>query len=106
MKNNSVAYNIAAGAFTPGGQIEGSVLQNSINNNNVSFNYSNTNVVIDPDQGIILTNTSPYMNGVYGQVALRGGGIFLSDAIDAAGGRIWSTGITPSGINASMITAG
>ena len=106
MKNNSVSYNIAAGAFTSNGQIEGSVLQNSINNNNVSFNYSNTNVVIDPDQGIILTNTSPYMNGVYGQVALRGGGIFLSDSIDGAGGRVWSTGITPSGINASMITTG
>lgn len=106
MKNNSVSYNIAAGAFTSNGQIEGSVLQNSINNNNVSFNYSNTNVVIDPDQGIILTNTSPYMNGVYGQVALRGGGIFLSDSIDGAGGRIWSTGITPTGINASMITTG
>ena len=106
MKNNSVSYNIAAGAFTSNGQIEGSVLQNSINNNNVSFNYSNTNVVIDPDQGIILTNTSPYMNGVYGQVALRGGGIFLSDSIDGAGGRVWSTGITPTGINASMITTG
>ena len=106
IKNNQVAYDIAAGGFTPNGQIAGSVLQDSINNNNVSFNYSNTNVVIDPDQGIILTNTSPYMNGVYGQVALRGGGIFLSDSIDAAGGRIWSTGITPSGINASLLSAG
>jgi hypothetical protein len=66
MKNNAVAYNIAAAGFAPNGQIEGSVLQTSINNNNISFNFSNTNVQIDDTQGIILTNTSPYMNGVYG----------------------------------------
>lgn len=106
MKNNAVAYNIAAAGFAPNGQIEGSVLQTSINNNNISFNFSNTNVQIDDTQGIILTNTSPYMNGVYGQVALRGGGIFLSNTIDETGNRIWSTGITPTGINASMITTG
>ena len=35
-----------------------------------------------------------------------GGGIFLSNAIDGAGARIWNTGITPNGINAAMITAG
>lgn len=106
MKNNSVAYDIAAAGFTSNGQIQGSVLQTSINNNNISFNFSNTNVQIDDTQGIILTNTSPYMNGVYGQVALRGGGIFLSNSIDENGIRIWSTGITPSGINASLLTAG
>lgn len=106
MKNNASAYNIAAAGFTSSGEIEGSVLQTSINNNNLSFSFSNTNVEIDPSQGIILTNTSPYMNGVYGQVALRGGGIFLSNSIDSNGSRVWSTGITPSGINASMITTG
>jgi hypothetical protein len=46
------------------------------------------------------------MNGVYGQVALRGGGIFLSNTIDETGNRIWSTGITPTGINASLISTG
>ena len=106
MKNNSIAYNIAAAGFTSNGQIQGSVLQTSINNNNISFNFSNTNVEIDDTQGIILTNTSPYMNGVYGQVALRGGGVFLSNSIDENGNRIWSTGITPSGINASLLTTG
>ena len=106
MKNNSTAYNIAAAGFTSNGQIQGSVLQTSINNNNISFNFSNTNVQIDDTQGIILTNTSPYMNGVYGQVALRGGGVFLSNSIDENGNRIWSTGITPSGINASLLTTG
>lgn len=106
IKNNSISYNIAAAGFTSNGQIQGSVLQTSIDNNNISFNFSNTNVQIDDTQGIILTNTSPYMNSVYGQVALRGGGIFLSNSIDDSGNRVWSTGITPSGINASLLTAG
>ena len=106
MRNNQVAYNIAAGSFNADGTIEGSVLQNSIFNNNIAMNYSNTNVAIDDVNGIILTNQQPYLNGVYGQVKLMGGGIFLSNAIDGAGARIWNTGITPNGINAAMITAG
>lgn len=106
MKNNAVAYDIAAAGFTSNGQIQGSVLQTSINNNDISFNFSNTHVQIDNTEGIILTNTVPYMNGVYGQVALRGGGVFLSNSVDETGSRIWSTGITPSGINASLITTG
>lgn len=106
MKNNQASYNIAAAAFTGNGQIAGSVLQQSINNSTVSFNFSGTNVEISPTEGIILTNTTPYLNGVYGQVALRGGGVFLSDSIDGAGARVWSTAITPSGLNASLITSG
>ena len=106
MKNNKASYDIAAAAFTGNGQIAGSVLEQSISNSNISFNFSGTNVEISPTDGIILTNTTPYLNGVYGQVALRGGGVFLSDSIDGAGARIWSTAITPSGLNASLITSG
>ena len=106
MRNNQVAYNIAAGSFNADGTIEGSVLQNSILNNNIAMNYSNTNVAIDDVNGITLTNQQPYLNGVYGQVKLMGGGIFLSNAIDGAGARIWNTGITPNGINAALITTG
>ena len=106
MRNNQVAYNIAANGFNSDGTIEGSVLQNSILNNNISMNYSNTNVEIDDVNGIVLTNQQPYLNGVYGQVKLMGGGIFLSNAIDASGARIWNTGITPNGINAALINAG
>lgn len=106
MRNNQISYNIAAGSFNPDGTIIGSVLQNSMSNNNIAINYSNTNVSIDDINGITLTNTQPYLNGVYGQVVLQGGGIFLSNAIDASGARIWNTGITPNGINASLLTAG
>lgn len=106
MRNNQIAYNIAAGSFNSDGTIQGSVLQNSILNNSISMSYSNTNVVIDDIDGITLTNQQPYLNGVYGQVKLMGGGIFLSNAIDASGARIWNTGITPNGINAALITTG
>ena len=106
IRNNQHVYNIAAGSFNSDGTISGSVLQNSILNNNISMSYSNTNVEIDNTNGIVLTNSSPYLNGVYGQVKLIGGGIFLSNAIDASGARIWNTGITPNGINAALISAG
>ena len=106
MRNNQVAYDIAAGSFNSDGTIQGNILQQSILNNNISMNYSNTNVAIDDNDGITLTNSQPYLNGVYGQVKLIGGGIFLSNAIDASGARIWNTGITPNGINAAMINAG
>lgn len=106
IKNNQVAYNIAAKSFNSDGTIEGSILQNSILNNHIAMSYSNTNVEIDDINGIVLTNQQPYLNGVYGQVKLMGGGIFLSNAIDSSGARIWNTGITPNGINAALITTG
>lgn len=106
MKNNAHTYGIAAGSFTASGELKGSVLQNALANNNLTFNFSTTSTQISDEEGITLTNSSPYMNGVYGQVALRGGGIFLSNSIDSAGNRIWNTAITPSGINASLLTTG
>ena len=87
-------------------ELDGSILQNTFDNNKIELTYSNTNVHIDDLDGIVLTNTEPYANGVYGQVVLRGGGIFLSNRVDSNEERIWSTGITPNGINASTITTG
>lgn len=106
MKNNQTAYDIAAGNFSPDGSISGDVIQTAINNNDFFFNYSATGIDINPTEGIILTNKKPYANGVYGQVVLQGGGIFLSDSVTNTGERIWNNGITPKGINASLITSG
>ena len=109
MKTNKHAYDIAASVFTqPGaiGQISGSILQTALNNNSFWLSWSATGVEITNEQGIILTNKRPYANGVYGQVILQGGGIFLSSSVDANGNRIWSAAITPDGINASLMTAG
>lgn len=106
MKNNKTSYDIAASSFGTDGSISGDVIQTAINNNNFWFNYSATGVEISPTDGIVLTNKKPYANGVYGQVVLQGGGIFLSCEIDSNGNRIWNTGITPQGINANIINAG
>jgi hypothetical protein len=63
---------------------------------------------LDSTGGLVLTNLTPYShNGVFGQLALRGGGIYCSGSInDKTGERNWETAITPSGINASTITTG
>ena len=107
MKSNQQSYDIAASIINPStGGIQGSILQDSFNKNKVELTYSNTQVHIDDTDGITLTNSEPYSNGVYGQVVMRGGGIYLSNTVDNNYERVWSTGITPNGINASMITTG
>ena len=107
MKINKISYDTAANSFTPGGGLLGSVLQSAIAKENPYFDYSTCGVEITKDRGIILTNDKPYANGVFGQVALRGSGIFVSDSIDPiTGRRVWSNAITAGGINASLITTG
>ena len=106
MRQNALSYGIAATAFQSNGEISQDVLQTTLNNNDFAFNFSNTNISLDDSGGLVLTNTTNYSNGVYGQVALRGGGIFCSNSIDAKGNRLWTTGITPEGINASAISTG
>ena len=106
IKQKIPAYNIAASGFSENGEIEKTTLQTTLDNNNFSFNFSNTNITLDDTGGLVLTNTNQYSNGIYGQVALRGGGIFCSNSVDNNGNRLWTTGITSEGINASMITTG
>ena len=106
MKQNQTQYNIAAQAFTSNGEIAQETLQQTLDNTNAHFEFGNNTLTLDKSGGMIITNESSYRNGVYGQIKLIGGGIFCSDSVDAEGERIWSTGITPKGINASLITAG
>ena len=106
MKQNQTQYNIAAQAFTSNGEIAQETLQQTLDNTNAHFEFGNNTLTLDKTGGMIITNESTYRNGVYGQIKLIGGGIFCSDSVDAEGERIWSTGITPKGINASLITAG
>lgn len=105
MKNNKRSYDIASSAFV-GGQLSGTILQQALAQNTISLSFSKTSVDMTDGEGIVLTNTTPYTNGVYGQVVLRGGGIFCSSQLDDAGNRIWNSAITPRGINANYITAG
>lgn len=111
MKTSAPSYDIAASSFATNNSsgaatIQGSILQNSFNQNKIDLIYSDTQVQIDDKDGITLTNVKPYENGIYGKVVLRGGGIFLSHSTNDNDERIWSTGITPNGINATAITTG
>jgi len=106
MRVNKRSYDIAASGFSANGTISTTILERSLASTNVSFNFSRTKVAIDNTGGITLTNETPYTNGVYGQVALRGGGIYCSNSIDDYGNRIWNSAITPNGIDAGLITAG
>lgn len=106
MKQNQTIYNIAAQSFTANGEITQETLQNTLDNTDAVFSFGNNTITLDKNGGMILTNQSAYYNGVYGQIKLIGGGIFCSDSIDSDGNRLWTTGITPQGINASLITAG
>ena len=107
MKQNQSMYNIALASFTSQGEIQPTVIQTTLDNNNFVFNFSDTHLQLDDTGGLVLTNDIPYNNGIYGQVALRGNGLWCSDSInDETGERTWHNAITPKGINASYIAAG
>ena len=107
MNARSSSYERAATAITPIGSIIGSVLQNAIYSNNLYFTSGiQSNTTFGPE-GLLVENTTPYYNGVKGQVLIKGGGIFLSDSMDELGyNRQYTSAITPAGINASVITTG
>lgn len=106
IKSRGSAYERAASAILPNLQIDGNILQNTINNNHLVISSGYTSGVQFTDQGILVQNQAAYTNGVRGRVLIKGGGIFLSQIVDADGNYIYSTGITPSGINASAINSG
>ena len=107
MKQNQSMYNIALASFTSQGEVQPTVIQNTLDNNNFVFNFSDTNLQLDNTGGLVLTNEIPYNNGVKGQVALRGNGLWCSDEInEETKERLWHNAITPKGINATVITSG
>ena len=106
MNSRGSSYERAANAIAPTQEIVGNILQNTINNNQIIFNSGYTSGVTFDDYGITVENNYPYPNGVKGQVIIRGGGIFVSNSVDADGNREFTAGLTPNGINASAITAG
>lgn len=99
MKSNMLSYNVAANAFTSSGSLKQNVIQNSINNVDLTYAFNSGKLTINEVNGIWATSDS-------GVVAMRGGGIFCATEQDSYGNWIWNTGITPSGINAGLLTAG
>jgi len=106
MQARSVSYDRVASAISPTGEIVASILQSSIANNSIIFTSGYNSAVSWDENGILVENTTAYANGVRGQVVIKGGGILLSNAIDADGNRIFTAAITPNGINASAMTIG
>mgnify|MGYP001771136754 CR=1 FL=1 len=91
-------YTSTANNFTSDGEIKIDILQNTINNNSLILAGSKDQSVTISDRGIELNdlfNTNKI-------VRLVSGGIFLSQD----GGETWTTGITATGINASVLTTG
>ena len=99
MKTNAFAYNNAASAFTSGGTLKPSIIQNTINQTDLTYAFQSGNLTIDEINGIWARSDA-------GVVAMKGGGIFCATQTDSNGNWLWNTGITPSGINASLLTAG
>lgn len=106
LQSNLLGYNRAASAILPTGEINVSLLQNAIDRNNLVLRSGIKSGVVQNEDGIFIKNLTPYPNGAYGIVALRGGGIFLSDSEDSSGAPVYLAAITPKGINANVITAG
>lgn len=99
MKTNSFSYNNAANAFTSSGTLRPNVIQDTLNRVDLTYAFQSGDLTIDELNGIWATSES-------GVVAMRGGGIFCATTKDQYGNWLWNTGITPSGINASLINAG
>lgn len=87
------------------GIVDPITLQRSFDQNKFVLANSTKNEVVWGTEGITLTDVSGSPS-IPGQVKLVGNGIFLSNTIDSSGERIWRTGITGDGINASEMTTG
>jgi hypothetical protein len=99
MKKNENTISIAAAAFTPGGTLYSSILQESILKADLNYSFNQGKLTIDESNGIWGTSDS-------GVVAFRGGGIFTATERSEDGSWNWNTGILPTGINADLITSG
>lgn len=91
-------YKRAAHVVDSNGIINASILQNSMNNNNLVLKNAKQESVYWDETGITLSN---FLNS-NNIVRLVSGGILLTND----GGKSWTTGITGDGINANVVTTG
>lgn len=99
MQTNQFAYNRAAAAFSTGGTLNSTIIQNTLNSADLNHSFNQGKLTINKLNGIWATSDA-------GVVAMRGGGIFCATERDSNNNWLWNTGITPSGINASLLQAG
>ena len=99
MKKSGYALRAAASAFDAYGSIKPWALEGTIYKVDLDYAFNQGTLTITEKDGIWGVSES-------GVVAIRGGGIFTSTEQDGNGNWKWNTGITPEGINATLITAG
>ena len=99
MKKNNNLIEAVSSAFTSTGDLSQETLQSSIMKVDLDYAFNNGHLTIDEHNGIWGTSDT-------GVVAFRGGGIFTSTEKNSDGEWKWNTGITPEGINASLISTG
>lgn len=99
MKKSEGGLNAAIQAFSYNGLINKDIITNSILSADLNYSFNQGALTITQNEGI-------WGESDGGVVAFRGGGIFTATEKDSNGNWKWNTGILPSGINASLITAG
>ena len=99
IQKNGDIYNKAASAFNSNGIIKTSNLQSALDSSNLDYSFLNGDLTINEEEGI-------WGKSDEGVVAYTGGGIFTATSKDTNGNWLWNTGITPGGINASLLKAG
>ena len=106
MKSSGYLYDRVAGAFGADLTLNGSILQRSLIQGDIAFSLGQNSGVTLGNQGILLETSNVLPSGVKGQIYILGTGILASNSVNENGTRQWTTAITASGINASMLTAG
>ena len=99
MQANGTIYNKTASCFTSTGLIQNDVLQSSLANNDFKIELIQGDLTIDKVEGIRAVSDA-------GIVMLSGGGLYCATQKNIDGVWQWNTGISPKGINASLIRTG
>lgn len=98
MKKNEYISGIVSDAFDNTGLLSVDAAQD-IADKIAAYSFDGGNLTITKEHGILAESKE-------GIVAMRGDGIFTATEKDDEGNWNWTSGITPSGINANLITAG
>lgn len=91
-----------AANFTNNGQVDQSIIQNTLLNNALILANAT-------DNSYVLDNTGLHLQSVINpskKLRAIADGIFISNSVDSKGQPKWMTGITADGINASVLTSG
>lgn len=106
LQSKEYEYDRSTQIITVEGGINTEVLKDTFERPDSNFSVTpNSNIVWDYT-GITSTSDKLNENGVYAQVRVTPNGIFTANQKDEFGNYIWTTAITPTGINASQLTIG